>query len=1477
MSTSGSENMEAILSALSEKVDSLASEVASLHHRDTPPPPPPPPPNHPKPHMKLEVPRFNGADALGWIFKITQFFDYHQTPDHERLTIASFYMDGPALSWFQWMMRNGLIHAWPDFLLSLETRFAPSFYDDPRGALFKLQQTGSVNHYLTEFERLANRIVGLPHPFLLSCFISGLIPEIRREVQAFQPMTLPQETALAKIQEDKIADRLRNTRNQKPNFSSTPTQKPSFSPTLTQPPQISPSPSKTQPPTTSNPKVPFRKLTQEEMASRRERNLCYNCDDTFTPQHRCKGRFFMLISEEDIEDLQSEDLSTPPIIVAEETPTPSIPSDAQLSLHAMSGSCPQSTFRICGTIAKTQVVILVDSGSTHNFIQDRVAKFLGLPTTIAPQPLKVMVGDGNLLECLTQCIAVPFSIQGTSFVSDFYILPLGGAEVVLGVPWLVSLGPILTDYTTLKMSFTYLGQQIQLVADAPFKPKDISAPQVKRCIATNSASMFFHLQLIPEPTNQHNSNLSHIQTLISKYQKLFNSPSSLPPHRANDHRIHLQPGTSPVNVRPYRYPYFQKTEIEKQIAELLESGMIRPSRSPFSSPMLLVKKKDGTWRCCVDYRALNAITTKDRFPMPTIDELLDDLGSASWFSKLDLRQGFHQIRMHEDDIPKTAFRTHKGHYEYCVMPFGLCNAPSTFQAEMNEFLRPFLRKFVAVFFDDILVYSSTLAEHLNHLEKVFSKLCEAQFYLKQSKCLLAQCQLEYLGHIITGSGVKVDPSKIAAMVDWPVPNSVTALRGFLGLTGFYRKFICKYASIASPLTKLLRKDGFQWSAEAQSAFEALKSAMTKAPILASPDFSIPFVLETDASGTTMGAVLMQKNHPIAFFSKPFCPRLLRSSTYVRELHVITTTVKKWRQYLLGHKFLIYTDHQSLKQLISQVIQTPEQQVYLSKLLGYDFTIHYKTGKSNVVADALSRIDTTGQCLALSVPTFVFLDDLRKQLSANPEYQTLLTKFTQDPASFPHYKLYQNLLFFKNRIWIVKELPFKDRLLEEFHNSPLSGHMGVDKTLNRLQANFFWEGMRHDVKNFVTNCRVCQTTKYETKKPAGLLQPLPPPTAIWEDLSLDFITGLPNSQGNTAILVVVDRFSKGAHFGALPPNYSAHKVAVIFLDMICKHHGLPRSLISDRDPIFISSFWRELFKLSGTKLRMSTAYHPETDGQTEVLNRSLEQYLRAFVHHKPSLWFNFLPLAEWSYNTSKHSSTGLSPFQVIYGKVPPAIPQYVMGSSPNEVVDSLLSTRQEMIQNLHKRLLKVQKQMKDVADKKRRAVEYKVGDLVYLKLRPYRQQSLSQTSYSKLSKRFYGPYPILAKIGAVAYKLDLPPSSKLHPVFRCSLLKPHHGPAVTDIAELPPSSVANHPLIEPLAILDSKMDTSTTPPTRMVLVQWLGLAPEDTSWENWTDLEVLYHLEDKMNLPGIGIDTNAAIGHTKRMTRRPTYLNDYVSK
>ena len=400
--------------------------------------------------------------------------------------------------------------------------------------------------------------------------------------------------------------------------------------------------------------------------------------------------------------------------------------------------------------------------------------------------------------------------------------------------------------------------------------------------------------------------------------------------------------------------------------------------------------------------------------------------------------------------------------------------------------------------------------------------------------------------------------------------------------------------------------------------------------------------------------------------------------------------------------------------------------------------------------------------------------LKATLLANPEFQKLREAIRSHLHEYPDYFISADLIIFKGAIWVDSKNPFIISLLHEYHATPIGGHFGIKKTLHRLQSDFRWHNMVADVKAFVRRYAVCQQVKHLTRRSAGLLQPIPVPTGTWENISMDFVTHLPASHGFTAVMVMVDRFSKSVHLGALPTHFTAFKVATLFMDTVCKHHGFPRSIISDRDPIFISSFWRELFKMTGTTLRMSTAYHPQTDGQTEVMNRTLEQYLCSFVHHQPATWYKLLTLMEWSNNTSHHTSTGLTPYEVVYGKPPPSPPMYLQGLSRNDAVNTILRTREETHAILQRKLVKAQEAMKHFADQKRRDVVYEVDQLVYVKLRPHRQSSLRSQPTSKLTKRYFGPYPVMERIGNVAYRLKLPEGSKIHPVFYCSLLQPHHG-------------------------------------------------------------------------------------------------------
>ncbi|XP_039047295.1 uncharacterized protein LOC120187712 [Hibiscus syriacus] len=654
--------------------------------------------------------------------------------------------------------------------------------------------------------------------------------------------------------------------------------------------------------TTSHNLMQPRRISTAEAQARREKGLCYYCDAKFVLGHKCKDPQLFFLDDE-LEDEHQETVRGIRANKGDELDDSDdvVREQSLVSFNALAGCFTPNTIRVTGEIRGRPVRILIDGGSTHNFVQSRVAKHLGLKVTAAPN-FRVLVGNGEKLQNEGCVHDLKLRVQGTELIIDFYVLPLEGTEMVLGVAWMATLGPVTMDFSTLRFQFHQGNKEHYWQGETELVPQLIQLQSLRRLKDTKGVASYYCLQM--------------------------------------DMKLTMESKVEPEDMTKLLAEFDMKDEVERQVLDMLEHQLIRKNNSPFSSPVLLVKKKDGTWRFCVDYRALNAITIKDKFPIPTVDELFDELGDSQFFSKLDLLASYHQIRVKAEDVPKIAFQTHEGYYEFLVIPFGLTNAPSTFQATMTDLFRPFLRKFVLIFLDDILVYSRNWQEHLDHVRQVLQRLQENGFVAKRSKCTLRQTTVEYLGHIVSREGLAVDPAKVEAIRGWPVPTTVKEVQAFLGIASYYRKFIKGFATIAAPISDLLRKgQSFEWTEAAQSAMNHLKSRLCSAPILGLPDFDKEFQVETDASGIGIGAILIQEGKPLAYFSQKLSPRMQSASTYNREMFAITQAVGNWRQYLVGRKFIIITDQRSLRELNQQTIQTPEQQRWLSKLIGYDFEIH----------------------------------------------------------------------------------------------------------------------------------------------------------------------------------------------------------------------------------------------------------------------------------------------------------------------------------------------------------------------------------------------------------------------------------------------------------------------------------------------------------------------------------------------------------
>jgi len=545
---------------------------------------------------------------------------------------------------------------------------------------------------------------------------------------------------------------------------------------------------------------------------RRAKGLCDLCAENWSRDHRCAATVQLHVVQELLE-LFSLDT---------DVDTASIVSEGQLfvalSKDAFAGSSGPRTIRFSGTIQQREVSILIDSGSSHSFIAKQIADNL---SGVFPMASAIMFKwlIGGVMECTSHLPLAQWSVQGHHFVSDLKVLPLSTFDLIIGMDWLEEHSRMQIHWLHKWIQFSHHGNTVCLQGTLPQLPE------------------MYVIQLCSLDSSHTDINKQHelppeIEALLTEFASVLAPISGLPPARDCDHVIPLVPGTKRVHVRLYRYPPALKDEIEAQMADMLDKGLVQVSNSEFASPILLVKKKDGSWHFCVDYRYLNAVTIKSKFPILVFDQLMDELAKASWFSTIDFSLGYHQVRLNNGEEYKTAFQTHHSHFEFKVVAFGLCGAPGTFQGAMNTALAPFLRRCVVVFFDDILVYSNSFEDHLQDLKAVLQLLAEHQWQMKLSKCSFAKTQINYLGHVIRKGSLATDPCIIQAVLQWPQPSNVKELRSFLGLAGYYRKFVRFFAVFVRSLTSLLKKNTlFVWTSEHAVAFQELKSALCSSPVL----------------------------------------------------------------------------------------------------------------------------------------------------------------------------------------------------------------------------------------------------------------------------------------------------------------------------------------------------------------------------------------------------------------------------------------------------------------------------------------------------------------------------------------------------------------------------------------------------------------------------------------------------------------------
>src|ERR1700761_8920509 len=1018
---------------------------------------------------------------------------------------------------------------------------------------------------------------------------------------------------------------------------------------------------------------------------------------------------------------------------------------------------------------------------------------------------------------ITHYLTLSVLTGGQTRKMTFLIADIGKEDIILGYPWLSvyepkfnwGKGTLEGEYHPVVITSAPPNDDSPTIGALQLDEKQAIVDELEeecqiRSIATDLARQQAPKEEVTLPTQYRDLAMLFSEQEAERY----------PPSRPWDHAIDLKPGApEQINCQIYPMTPAEDEALDAFIDEQLAKGYIRPSISPYALSFFFIKKKEeGKLRPVQDYRTINKWTVRNQYPLPLIPSLIQSLGGAHVYTKLDVRWGYNNVRIKDGDQWKAAFKTRRGLYEPTVMFFGLTNSPATFQAMMNHIYHATILKHEArgtvirIYMDDIAIATKTpsLTAHHDAVRDVLLVAKEHSLFFKLSKCVFDAPSIDYLGVILEKGVTRMDPVKVAGIKTWPTPQTVRDVHSFHGFCNFYRPFIKGFAKLALPLNHLTKKDTpFQWTEECQKAFETLKRRVTEEPVLAHPDMTKQFELEVDASGYAVGAVLLQrqddgKRHPIGYYSATLTAAERNYDIYDLELLAIVKALRNWRHFLAGspHKIKIFSDHMNLQYWRDPRKISRRVAREVLELADYDYEIHHLQGRSNGRADALSRRPDYDQGEGDNRDVVVLPEHVwaRAGVLTNDQDEEILQRWVD-----PHQLKNINGRWEKGGRKVITAAEDKRRdLIRQRHDPPAYGHPGIRKTTDLVERDYWWPTLKREVVQYVKGCGECQRHKANPQPTRAPLSPIFPQRDArpFEVIAMDFITKLPKSRHYDSILTITDHdCTKASLFIPCQEEITAEGVAHLFLTRVFRHYRLPSKIISNQDPQFTSGFMKELCRILGIQQNVSTAYHPRTDGQSERTNQWLETYLRFFVNYQQDDWAQYLPLAEFAHNNWKNSTTGESPFYLLMGANPRA--DWEDTDSPVPQVTSRMNRIKQARQQAYHAMTRAQQMWV----KSGAAPRYREGDRVWLDGRNLKTDHPT----AKLAARRHGPFSIRKVLSPINYQLTLPSHWKIHLVFHVDLLMPYWEMAFhrENYTYPPPDLITDEEQFEVEQVLDSR--------------------------------------------------------------------------